>query len=147
MTDVERIEKAIKSLNDKIDLLINKIDNGKKKKQEQNIQLTQFQKAVKVATAKNSTDEAVKNALNTFVESSEQLTPSQFAFCIYFLWINKKHLSDDISWFIGIQIGKHKYNQRDQFIESVQKVLDEKYKNNQNMVSQIKIYLDTLKRK
>lgn len=140
------------------DELMNKLDQliscfkttSNPRKEQKNVQpkeQSQFQKAVKIATAKHSTDQEVKNALNTFVESTQILTPSQFAFCVFFLGVNKSHLADDVSYWVGIEIGKHKYNQRDTFISSVQDILTQKYTSNKQLVGKIKTYLEGLKRK
>lgn len=128
---------------------MNKTINGliKELKGNSTAQLSPFQRAVKVATSKNSTDDQVKEALNVFVESAEQLTVNQFAFVVYFLALNKQHLSQDINWFIGIELGKHKYNQRDSFIDGVVKVLEQKYKTNQTISDGLKVYLNNMKRK
>lgn len=126
---------------------LGKSPNKTTKKVEQPKELTPFQSSVKIATSKNSSDEQVKQALNTFVESPEILTPSQFAFCLYFLSLNKAHLGEDINWFVSIEIGKHKYSQRDKFVEQVQSTLEQKYKNNRNLVAKLEDYLDTLKKK
>ena len=134
----------------KLDQILNAIGKSptkQTKKVEQPKELTPFQAAVKIATSKNSSDEQVKQALNTFVESPEILTPSQFAFCLYFLSLNKAHLGEDINYFAGIEVGKHKYSQRDKFIEAVQTTLEEKYKNNRELVAKLEDYLDSLKRK
>ena len=109
--------------------------------------LSPFQSAVKKATSKNSSDQDVKDALNVFVESAEQLTVNQFSFVVFFLAVNKQHLSDDVNWFVGIELGKHRYNQRDTFIDSVIKVLSEKYKSNSSVVNSLTVYLTNLKRK
>ena len=110
-------------------------------------EMSPFQKAVKIATSKNSSDAEVKQALNTFVESAEQMTINQFAFVIYFLGVNKQHLNEDINWFVGIELGKHKYNQRDAFIDGVIKVIGEKYRSNQTVNEGLRTYLTNLKRK
>lgn len=110
-------------------------------------QLSPFQRAVKVATSKNSSDDEVKDALKVFVDSAEQMTVNQFAFVCYFLAMNKQHLSDDVNWFVGIELGKHKYDQRDTFIDEVTKVIDEKYRSNQSISSGLKVYLNNLRRK
>ena len=112
-----------------------------------NQKLSPIQAAVKTATNKNSSDSDVKDALNTFVESPDQMTINQFAFVIYFLAINKKHLSDDINWWCGIELGKHRYNERDTFIDSIIKVLGQKYRSNQMVSDKIQNYLSSLKRK
>ena len=112
-----------------------------------NQKLSPIQAAVKTATNKNSSDSDVKDALNTFVESPDQMTINQFAFVIYFLAINKKHLSDDINWWCGIELGKHRYNERDTFIDGVNKVLGQKYRSNQTVCDKIQNYLSSLKRK
>lgn len=125
---------------------INKTPTKSTKKAQTQKESTPFQQAVKIATSKNSSDEQVKQALNTFVESPDILTPSQFAFCLYFLSLNKPHLGEDINWFVGIQIGKHKFSQRDKFVEQVQATLKEKYKNNNNLVNKLIEYLDTKKK-
>ena len=141
----EQFEQLMEKL-DQVINAINKTSTKSTKKVEQPKELTPFQAAVKVATSKNSSDEEVKQALNTFVESPEILTPSQFAFCVYFLALNKTNLGEDINWFIGIQIGKHKFSQRDKFVGQVQATLKEKYKNNNNLVSKLIEYLDTKKK-
>lgn len=136
---IEKLDQILKALG--------KTPTKQTKKVEQPKELTPFQAAVKVATSKNSSDEQVKQALNTFVESPEILTPSQFAFCLYFLSLNKAHLGEDINWMVSIEVGKHKYNQRDQFLEAVQSTLEQKYKNNRDLVAKLEDYLDTLKKK
>lgn len=143
-------DKQFSELMDKLDQVLKalgKTPTKPTKKVEQPKELTPFQAAVKVATSKNSSDEQVKQALNTFVESPEILTPSQFAFCLYFLSLNKAHLGEDINWMVSIQVGKHKYSQRDHFLEAVQSTLEQKYKNNRDLVAKLEDYLDTLKKK
>lgn len=109
--------------------------------------LSPFQAAVKTATSKTSSDQDVRDALNVFVESAEQMTVNQFSFVVFFLAVNKQHLSDDVNWFVGIELGKRKYSQRDTFIDSVIKVLSEKYKSNSSVVNSLTVYLTNLKRK
>ena len=133
---VRELNKIQRQLND----LIKQLNYSQK-------EMSPFQLAVKTATSKNSSDAEVKDALNVFVESAEQLTVNQFAFVVYFLALNKQHLSQDVNWFVGIELGKHKYNQRDNFIDGVVKVLGEKYKSNQSISDGLKVYLNNLKRK
>lgn len=138
MTEKEMITK-LEQMEDTIRSMIAQLRGNQK--------LSPIQAAVKTATNKNSSDSDVKDALNTFVESPDQMTVNQFAFVIYFLAINKKHLSDDINWWCGIELGKHRYNERDTFIEDVIKVLRQKYRSNQSVCDSLKIYLNNLKRK
>ena len=109
--------------------------------------LTPFQLAIRTVTSKNSTDQQVKDALKLFIQSPEQLTAKQFAFAVFYLAVNKYHLSDDINYFIDIEIGKRKYSQRDNYIDEVVGVLENKYKSNQTLVSSLKIYLSSMKKK
>ena len=138
--DTKDLAKELEKIKKQIDALQKRINYSQKP-------LTPFQAAVKTATNKNSSDSDVKDALNTFVESPDQMTINQFAFVIYFLAINKKHLSDDINWWCGIELGKHRYNERDTFIDGVNKVLGQKYRSNQTVCDKIQNYLSSLKRK
>lgn len=147
---IERIERCFKSLNDKLDQLIDALNgfgSEKKTKKKEQTELSPFQKAVKTATAKNSSDEDVKTALTLFTDSTQQLTPSQVAFCLYFLSINKPQLGEDVNYWLSIEIGKHKYNERSDFIQKVVGTLEQKYSSNQTVVNGLKLFLEKFKRK
>ena len=106
-----------------------------------------FSQAVKIATAKNSTDEEVKKALEVFGQSPQALTVNQAAFVLFFLALNKPTLSEEVNWFFGLEVGKHKYNQRDSFIDAIGKVLEDKYSSNMTLVNGLKMYLGNFKKK
>ena len=102
---LEEIEKQVKSL-------INQLKNENEQTQE----LSPIQFAVKTVTCSKSTNQQVKDALQILVESPEPLSVKQVAFCIFFASLNKKDLGEDIDYWVSIELGKHKYSERDSFI-------------------------------
>ena len=133
---LDQIEKQVKYLKSQL-----------KSNTKQTEELSPVQKAIKTITSKTASEQQVKDSLNVIVQSSQQLTPSQSAFALYFLALNRQNLSDDINWFFSIEVGKRKYNQRDNYLDAIKNVLDDKYTSNQTLTDKLKEYLESMKKK
>lgn len=130
---LEEIQKQVKSL-------INQLKNNQQQ------EMSPTQKAIKVITGSKSTNEQVKNALQTLVQSPDSLSVKQTTFVLYFAFLNKTELGDDIEYWFGIELGKHKYNERNSFIEQMQDIIRENYKTNVEFSSKLVSYLEHKKK-
>lgn len=130
---IEQIEKQLKYLKGQF-------------KSNQPEQMSPSQKAIKVITASKSTVEQVKESLQVLIETPQTLSVKQTAFIIYFSLLNKPEVGQDIDYFIKIELGKRKYDQRTSFIAEIQDVLDKNYNNNRQFKLKLLNYLESFKK-
>ena len=130
---IEQIEKQLKYLKGQF-------------KSNQPEQMSPSQKAIKVITASKSTVEQVKESLQVLIETPQTLSVKQTAFIIYFGLLNKPEVGQDIDYFIKIELGKRKYDQRTSFIAEIQDVLDKNYNNNRQFKLKLLNYLESFKK-
>lgn len=109
--------------------------------------LNPVQKAVKVITASKSTSAQVKDALDTLANSPSTLSYKQVSFCLFFALMNHQQLGEDINYWFDLQLGKHKYNQRSEFIDLVLETINTSYKSTGDFNLKINNYLNSKKAK
>ena len=139
MNDYEMIKK-LEDIQKQVKYLINQLKNNSQK------QMNPTQKAVKAITCSKSTTEDVKNGLDVLCNTPDPLSAKQVAYVLYFAFLNKNQLGDDIDSWFGIQIGKHKYSQRTNFIEQIQSIIAQNYKNNDSFTGRLQNYLEGKKK-
>lgn len=137
MTEQE-IVKKLEDVEKQVKYLIGQLKNNK--------EMSPTQKAIKVITGSKSTNEQVKNALQTLVQSPDSLSVKQTTFVLYFAFLNKTELGDDIEYWFSIQLGKHKYNERTSFLEQMQDIVRLNYKTNVEFSSKLVSYLEHKKK-
>lgn len=140
MTEQEII-KRLEEMNKNINYLIKEIKGN----QTQN--MSPLQTAVRTITGSKSSVEDVKQALQFLCQSPEPLSVKQVAFCAFYSLLNKKdYVGEDVDRWINIELGKHKFNERTDFIQQVQQVIEDNYKAGGNFKQKIKGYLDSKKK-
>ncbi len=117
------------------------------KKNEEPKEMSPIQKAVRIATCSKSTEEEVKEALQTLIETPQTLSIKQAAFVLYFSMLNRQSLGEDINYFFDIELGKHNYRDRESFIQGVGRVIENDYKGSADFKVKVANYLETKKRK
>lgn len=137
MTEQE-IVKKLEDVEKQVKYLINQLKNNK--------EMSPTQKAIKVVTGSKSTTQQVKAALQTLVQSPTPLSVKQVSFITYFAFLNKTELGDDIEYWFSIQLGKHRYNERTSFIEQMQEIIKNNYKNNMQFSNRLITYLEGKKK-
>lgn len=139
MNNTEMIKK-LEDIQKQVKYLINQLKNNSQQ------EMNPTQKAVKSITCSKSTTEQVKQGLETLCNTPDSLSAKQVAFVLYFAFLNKNQLGDDIDNWFSVQIGKHKYSQRTDFIEQVQDIIAQNYKNNSSFTSKLQSYLEGKKK-
>lgn len=139
MNNAEMIKK-LEDIDKQVKYLINQLKNNSQE------QMSPTQKAVKTITCSKSNNEQVKQGLDVLCNTPDSLSAKQVAFVLYFAFLNKNQLGDDIDNWFGVEVGKHKYSQRTSFIEQVQDILAKNYKNNSFFTSKLQDYLEGKKR-
>ena len=134
----DQIFKKLEEIDKQVRYLMNQLKENK--------EMTPTQKAIKVITGIKSTNEQVKNALQTLVQSPDSLSAKQTTFVLYFAFLNKTELGDDIEYWFGIELGKHKYNERTSFLEQMQDIVRLNYKTNVEFSSKLISYLEHKKK-
>lgn len=135
MNNYEMIKK-LEGIQKEVKYLINQLKNNNDQ------QMSPTQQAVKSITCSKSTAEDVKKGLETLCSTPDSLSAKQVAFVLYFAFLNKNQLGDDIDNWFGIQVGKHKYSQRTRFIEQIQSIIAQNYKNNSSFTGRLQTYLE-----
>ena len=136
----EQIYKKLEEIEKQVKYLKNQLKNNDQQ------ELGPVQKAVKTVTCSKSTVEQVKDALQVLVESPQGMSVKQATFVLYFAFLNKNELGDDINYWFDIQIGKHKYTERTSFIEEMQSIIKSNYKTNATFSQKLCGYLDSKKK-
>lgn len=133
---LEEIEKTVKTMIAEL-----------KGNQKQQAAMGPLQIAVKTITSSSSSTEDIKQALQFLCQSPEPLSVKQVAFCTFYSLLNKTDaIGEDVDRWLNIQIGKHKYNERTDFIQKVQDIIEENYNARGNFKQKIKGYLDSKKK-
>lgn len=103
MKDFEII-KRLRGIQKEIDTLIKDLNRVKP-----------FFTQVGTITKKQSEDIDVIASLKVIEDNTDKLLPDQFSFALYYLCKNRINLVEEISEFVKIQIGKHKYGMEREF--------------------------------
>lgn len=129
----QQIIKKLEDLQKQINSLLVEL-KGKK-------ELGPIQQAVKDATNSKATSSEFVQALETLYKSPEQLSNKQVAFVLYFGMLNHKDLGEDIDYWLSLELGKRKYNQRTEAIEDIRRIIDQNYKGNDSFKQRLDEYL------
>lgn len=111
-----------------------------------NTDLNPLQQAVATVTGGHSTDDEVKQALQTLVDSPQPLSFKQCAFCLFFAMLNHNALGEDINYWFDLQLGKRKYSERTDFIGQIQFIINSNYKSKPQFKEKLNNYLNSKKR-
>ena len=136
MTQKEMITK-LEQMEDTIRSMIAQLKGNK--------ELNPTQQAVRNITSSKSNREKVKESLNLLCETPEQLSVKQVAFVVFFALLNRGELGEDIDYWFSIQIGKHKYSDRDNFLQQVWNVINTNYNAKGDFKERLKNYINSKK--